>query len=70
MSRSSVSTVGQEVESLKSIAFAGLSCGTLVTSFFVKTLPVVQWFAACVAITSGIVGICWVCVQYLRTRSK
>ena len=36
---------------------AGVSLGSAGTSFFVATLPVVQWFAAAVAVIAGLITI-------------
>ena len=42
------------------LASAAVTSGTsAVTSFFVATLPIVQWCAAVVAIASGLVAIVW-----------
>jgi hypothetical protein len=42
------------------IKLGAVASGTsAVTSFFVATLPIVQWCAAVVAIASGLVAIVW-----------
>lgn len=42
------------------IKLGAVASGTsAVTSFFVVTLPIVQWCAAVVAIASGLVAIVW-----------
>lgn len=38
-------------------AAASVSTGSAATSFFVATLPIVQWSAAAVAVISGVVAI-------------
>ena len=71
MQSRSVSAVGSKMEDVKSVVtFFGLSGGTALSSFFVDTLPVVQWCAGVTAILSGLVGILWVVVQFRRSRRQ
>ncbi len=69
MSRSSTSSIGSPMEELKAVVtFAGVSASTAIMSFFVATLPVVQWFAALTAVVSGTTGVLWIVVQYRRGK--
>lgn len=43
---------------------ASVSLGATSVSFFATTLPVLQWFAAAVAISSGFIAVAWVVAQW------
>lgn len=47
-----------------------LSGGGTVISFMSTTLPILQYISVCVGILSGIAGISWIVIQYLRSLKK
>lgn len=47
----------------RAVAPAATSVGSTIVSFFVQSLPFVQWLSAAVAVVSGVLAIVWVLVQ-------
>ncbi len=50
-------------DALKVSAAVTLSGSSAGVSFYADTLPMIQWYAALIAITSGLVGMMWVAIQ-------
>lgn len=53
----------------RAVAPAATSVSSTIVSFFVQSLPMVQWLSAAVAIVSGVLAIVWVVIQ-IRDRLR